>query len=69
MIGAAGTCGCILAGYTISPSASKSTLNELSLVLWPWPCSSFPSSHGELLLTTDDDEGGFMRKALVLFEN
>ena len=59
LIGAAGTCGCILAGYTISFVSKQEYVNELSLcmVAGVLLVVSFILVVRAKLLTIDDDEG------------
>ena len=66
-----GTCGCILAGYTISLVSKQNASNELSLglVAVVLLVVSFLLMARAKLLTIDDDEGGPRCKALALFEN
>ncbi len=78
MIGAAGTCGCILAGYTISLVSKQEFVNELSLglVAVVLLVVSFLLMARAKLLTIDDDEGGppvqsvsMVRKLAVLISS
>ena len=78
MIGAAGTCGCILAGYTISLVSKQELVNELSLglVAVVLLVVSFLLMARAKLLTIEDDEGGpavqsvsIVRKLAVLISS
>lgn len=78
MIGAAGTCGCILAGYTISLVSKQEYVNELSLglVAVVLLVVSFLLMARAKWLTIDDDEGGpavqsvsIVRKLAVLISS
>ena len=78
MIGAAGTCGCILAGYTISLVSKQEYVNELSLglVALVLLVVSFLLMARANLLRIEDDEGGpaaqsvsIVRKLAVLISS
>jgi len=78
MIGAAGTCGCILAGYTISFVSKQEYVNELSLgmVAGVLLVVSFILVVRAKLLTIDDDEttpsaqsASILRKLAVLISS
>jgi hypothetical protein len=78
MIGAAGTCGCILAGYTISFVSKQKYVNELSLglVAAVLLVVSFILIVRAKLLTIDDDEAvpsaqssSILRKLAVLISS
>ena len=78
MIGAAGTCGCILAGYTISFVSKQEYVNELSLgmVAGVLLVVSFILVVRAKLLTIDDDEAvpsaqtaSIIRKLAVLISS